>query len=181
MLTPLFALLIAAAPIGPFQSPAIDRAARFEREDREYDREGVHGIHVPSVWTKLEGEGWAHVRRHATEPQQRFGPELVERSMGFSQAVAVLPAGTQHDGTRMPPTCVFGLPDDGRGSIWFESAGDHEPQRVRLTEEHGGLQRFGKTLLPAGDLDGDGVPDLVIGTQSELGQVPCSGVDVVSV
>lgn len=158
----------------PTQSPAAERAARFEREDREYDRGGVREIHVPGVWKKLEGEGWAHVRRHATEAEQRFGPELVKRSLGFRQAVAVLPAGTRYDGTRMAPTCVFGLPNDGLGSIWFLTPDGLESECFTLAHAEKTSSRFGFAIDVGPDHDGDGIAELIIaapGDESDEGTV----------
>ena len=152
-----------------YQSPAADRAARFEREDRELGLTRVHEVKVSGVWKKKYGESWTEPRRHSAEIEARFGSALADRSMGFSQSVAVLPAGIRRDGTPMPPTCVFGLPSDGKGSIWFLTPEGLETECFALPDAVNGSSRFGFVVEVGPDHDGDGIQELIITAPGEEG------------
>lgn len=136
-------------------------ASGFQRENRE-----LRYAHVPEVKV-LTGRWYGEPR--FVDPGMGLGTaklgyldRVVGRTVGFSQAVAVLPAATRRDGTRMPPTCVFSLPHDGRGSLWFLTPEGLDEQCYSADDLESGARRLGTALELGPDYDGDGIPELIV-------------------
>lgn len=84
------------------------------------------------------------------------------RALAFGSSLVAIPV------EKDAPRCVFGLPSDDPGSIWFLGATGVDPVCHRPGPEHGEYSRYGDTLELAGDHDGDEVPDLLVSAPGSL-------------
>lgn len=147
------------------------RAAEFQRVDRKLGSARFPEVEVHTGrWYGDPLFADPALGIETSEPDYIF--QVGGRTNGFSEAAVVLPAATRRDGTRMPPTCVFSLPHDGRGSLWFLTPKGLALECLTPTTLglNAGVTRFGTAVESGPDLDGDGIEDLIVTGVSANGE-----------
>lgn len=136
-------------------------------QDPKFDLAWEHGRAVHVVSLARDGTPVRatriHGREHGFEGATWFGDALCAPGDVDGDGVADLAIGDSGD-------------DDGgqvRGAVWIANLARDGTVRARqkLSDWHGGFDgrltdwsRFGRSLAGPGDLDGDGVPDLLVGS-----------------
>ncbi len=135
------------------------------------------GSNAGAVWIlMMKADGKVASQQKITEGAGGFDASLSADDQ-FGASVAGI-GDLDNDGI---PDVAIGAPggDDGgtdRGEIWivFLDAGGRVRQRQRVADSGGGFagklgddDRFGTAVANAGDIDGDGVTDLVVGAPND--------------
>jgi hypothetical protein len=162
--------VLADAPSGPLLLANVSAmyagiGALFDREER-----AQHELWLCSI----DGEGTLR----SSEPLLARELSGREATVTFGDAMAGL-GDLDRDG-RSEVAIGFPYDDDGgeyRGAVWIVGLGPDASTRIRQkisdwSDSFPGTlrneDRFGESLAAAGDLDGDLVPDLIVGGEHEL-------------